>query len=220
MTETVSRFRYTEPPGNLGNLIPTKAVFLDVTIDVNGNRFEIGYENDRIGAQALTAADRVAEFKTLLVDFAAGGNPGSWGNIQRAGAGHKSLLSLQFDELTFVAFRLSSRKNNWRFCHTDDPLTIMAGFGARAPFDFMKVGLEARRVLPDGSIIASNIDTNARGTDSTVAYFVINGTCLTDKLDGERIPFNLHLEFVANDGKFVPIIVDPDVGYPDGGYPP
>lgn len=212
----------TEPPAPMPQVIkPFQAIFLELEIDIKSKKFDISYFGNQIGQADLSEAAHASEFEAMVKEFADGKTPGNWSTIQRK-HDYKSLLSIGLKKWTYLAFRLTSSKSNWRFRHLGEPLTVQTGFGEHAPVELSRVAYFGRRVMPDGSIIEKDVDTRKLGDHCRVAFFVIDGSKLFTTLLGQRVPFNFHLEvFDESDPlKFIPIIIDPDVGYPDGGSPP
>lgn len=209
------------------NTNPSKAIFVDLIITAKGNRFELGYDEDKMGVVYLTGSTAEADFKAALKEFAhpstPQSRPGDWKGIDRKK--YRSKLSLQCDALTYFVVRLSSKREDWRFCHIDDPFTVQKGYGKIANEVGPPVAFDAKRVIWDSNIgdieiINGLADTNEIGSDSRVSYMVIDGSALKTKYKYSRVPFNIHVEVVDDDSNYIPIIIDPDMGYPDGGSPP
>ena len=216
-----------EPTASISDTeIPTIAIFVDVEIKITGNgkKIEIIYRDNKYGREKLRTDDPELHFRELLASYASGNDSAPRKKIDRPpGRKYRSSLSLRLEELVYVAFRVSSKHDNWRFCHLDDPFTVQSGYGADATDDSNKIAFDAKRVLTDGTVVPDTYNTVEEGTVSRVAYFIVDGHKLKVHHEGKSIPFNIHLDIVSTENnidRFIPIIIDPDVGYPDGGGTP
>jgi hypothetical protein len=51
---------------------------------------------------------------------------------------------------------------------------------------------------------------------SMVAFFIARGQCRPPS-EGDR--FNIHVDINEEDDKYIPVMIDPDVGHPGGSTP-
>lgn len=108
-------------------------------------------------------------------------------------------------QLAHVFIRLSTNAL-WRFTEQSD--------AGREPFGTLEENTpdyvsDAIRVGRDGT----NWDDDVHAGNCTVARFVADSRNLDA---GHRIRFNINLDILDVSGRVIPIIIDPDVGYPGG----
>ena len=212
LQDIVSRRFGAMDPARPTGLKPKLALFCDLHLDIKGGQFSLKYES--FGQIEIDSSQATKTFEYYLKRFAEGWHPNEGQQPKPGNGNRKSELSIRVEEWVYIAIRLSSKKDNWRYCHEDDPFTV--GQGGES------ILFEPRRVAPDGSIIGKY----ESALESKAAYFIVDGASIKTAVDsdpsvaGVAIPFNIHLELVDRNGKFIPIIIDPDVGYPDGGTPP
>lgn len=205
---------------------PQYAMFCDIDLKMNGagTKFELKYMG--MAWVKLTDIDNDAEkvFNKTVLNFANGRQPPNLKNFNpNAGHPNKSDLSVCIDELAFVAIRLewknqqqAQHRKNWLISRYGPPITVSGRTGTHGR------AWEAARVNTSGGVGGGVVKYD--GNDATkhipcdVAYFIYE----PDKRDAQQqryMDFNIHIEVSGSGSTFVPIIIDPDVGWPGGNKP-
>lgn len=211
---------------------PKEAIFCELKIRMIDDELILGYR--RSLKIDLGQTDPAAVFNALLIAFATDNlrnNPTIPGmptirNLPKHWKRQPHVqpfscdLSLDINDLCYVVIMLP-REKNWQFARIDSPITVPIQpitHPAATP-----VAWEARLVNDDG--ITETPGVPAQGGNPAVvkqgfrtAYFIVDGRYVAAPSMGTRkeMPFNLHIEVLSSNGTYIPIIIDPDVGYPGG----
>ena len=134
-------------------------------------------------------------------------------------------LSTSNEEVSFIAFVLDRKIENWRYIREERPNT-----NSKYDDEVIKIGHDAERAYygnlrkfdVDGEFYEQ--DSNCRINQAQIcdkniigAYFVANGyQRATDSSRNYIDSLNLYVEIIDGDGQPTPIIIDPDVRWPGG----
>ncbi|QTD57188.1 hypothetical protein [Parasphingorhabdus cellanae] len=146
----------------------------------------------------------------------------------RGRPGNPNGFSLNCKTLDYIIIKLSEADfDNWRFPKTLPPFSsgdekFQKAEGRKGFPPMCAIMAEARLLQMVGSKlkIAHPTSQNPATCDSKWAYFVFDGE-LAHKYEPKfAVRYNIHLELIDPiTGNGVPLIIDPDVGFPDGTEP-
>lgn len=191
-----------QPPAEMrpGGITITHAIFCELEFHITNGRSEIGYRRailDEVGNYPQPIEDTIGKFANHSFD------PNWKAPIPRDP--RRSDMSLNAGDandnsgiVAYIVVRLQKNQKNMRFTDSYSPFSVPL----RTPDDR---AFEARRVSDSG------------------AYFIVNSSKFAaGSIAGKQreMQFNIHLEIIQKKGQtemYVPIIVDPDVGFPGGG---
>ncbi|MFN3945956.1 MAG: nucleotide synthetase, partial [Allosphingosinicella sp.] len=165
-----------------------------------------------------------AEFQRELKKVASGGNPPNHGKPRGGRGNRRSHLSVDNKENIYIVFRLDP-KWNWRFSR-DVPAFSLFEDKCR-PNDEEYYGSPVA-LTKSGEIFTPPSGDKPLGEDevSRIAYFTALGKkAYHDPARKGPDRFNIHVNLVEDPGddgldKYIPLIIDPDVGHPGGSGPP
>lgn len=210
-----------------GTKVPTQIRFFELELKSNGNRIEFAIDS----AGWVDCADQAAVDQALADAVKTGkfpkeGTP----TYESSGPGGQKRLGISLmspvacggageANVCMYVVRLGQRGNNdpkWRFATgsapfvtaDDAPSVDLGNFWSDAAYiDGSNGGL----VYPGGS-----------APDTQWACFVFDHGAASSHFGGEYLlRYNTHVELLDNKTNlYVPVVIDPDVGWPGGGGPP
>lgn len=180
----------------------SSALICEVDFRVQGNRLVFEYSG-----MARVDLGQI-DFHEVLEELAAG----TFQDFSPPrGTRRRSRLSIDFPEDSYLVMLLK-RDKDWQFSRQGPLFTVGDPSGEAGTHPRL---VNPRAVGTDGVEIGPRTD----GAACQLAYCIgFRGP------DGTEERFNLHVDINEEDsvdeqGRYIPIVIDPDVGHPGGGYP-
>ena len=207
----------TKPLGSTpaANDLPTHVITWKLAITKNGGL--IGFDYDKVAEHRLAAGQSIDDYLTLLAtERPPQGLNWHEPNLKPRPAHQprETPLSIEHNGYSYIVYWLEDV--NWHFTAEHEPFEIQAGKEDlyRDPRCAYLVGTTPRvRRAPES------------GARCRVASFISNGAANQaggDDLDEFVTPFNFYVTIRSTKGgrtRYLPLVIDPDVGYPGGNYP-
>jgi hypothetical protein len=198
-----------DPPANP----PRRVITWKITLTKNGGT--IGIEYDKVAVHQLTVPQTIDDYLKLL----AANNPPAdlnWHDPDiRPRPTHQSRetpLSIEHNDYSYIVYWLEDA--NWYFTPEHEPFEILKG-------------KKHLYLDPKCAWLVGSVATTGRlppyDAQCRVASFVANSAAEPRDDRGEFVtPFNFYITIRSTKGgriRYLPIVVDPDVGYPGGNAP-
>jgi hypothetical protein len=184
--------------------LPQKVRLCEIELRANAHRVRLTYSRMcdfklASGSEILNAVKRIAQ----------GSYPEDFNKavINR----RKSELSLNNSDYRYLIFILSE-KTNWQFSREFEPFSLFEG-EENNQTDLQEYYMNPQSVDGSGNSIEPGKEPYKK---SMVAFFIARGHCRPPS-EGDR--FNIHVDINEEDAKYIPIMIDPDVGHPGGSTP-
>jgi hypothetical protein len=184
--------------------LPRKVRLCEIALRANGHRIMLTYSrmcdfNLASGSEILAEVKKIAQ--------------GTYPSNFKKGTSNrrKSELSLNNREYRYLVFVLNE-ETNWQFAREVEPFSLFKEKGDN-PTDLRKYYMNPISFDGSGTPIKPGSEPYKK---SMVAFFIARGQCRPPS-EGDR--FNIHVDINEEDDKYIPVMIDPDVGHPGGSTP-
>jgi hypothetical protein len=195
-------------PANL----PTNVIMWKVEISLQGGIIDITYAG--VATHSLVQGGAVQPIEEYLEALARGQYP-QWRNPGEPVPG-KTSLSIRHTDFSYFVFVLDEK--NWQFMEGNTPFKVQVGKSAYYRY------AQCAWIDDDENETFYFTPSPPRGKSCKVACFIADSA--SDQVDWGgftghfRTQFNFYLDVVLKRGavpnRLLPIVIDPDVGYPGG----
>ena len=203
------------PPPN-PNTFPQKVIVWRVSFDEEIDEFRLFYKECALVDLGSTDFEVFKRYLGAVVDREepdSGNDLDDWHGPKGDDSG-ETPLSIDCDDYSYMAFVVRGKK--WRFSRSHKPFTVKRGWDQK-----YRMARCAWRDPANGELrIEEEPGDGADDPDCTVAFFVAD---VRNQGQNRRVAFNIFVDLAMTRGsrrkRHIPIVVDPDVGYPGGNYP-
>ena len=208
-----------EPMGELPITgYPRRVIVWNIRLEEAGGDIDLRIA----GAKDVDLPDNsYASFKNYLDQVVRGDEPSSWDPVVEPIPGPSS-LSLSFNQHAYMIFVL--RGQNWQFSRGQRPFTV-----EKNRSEYYKTARCAWVDPISGGVVV--LERAHRQVRCEVAYFIADAAGDQEEHGDLTVPdrdfrtsFNIFVDLIleraGGGSRYLPIVIDPDVGYPEGTTPP